>query len=209
MSNRQLKAFVEYPPPDIIDGREYDKTRRKYLADLGRLVANRSVRGDEALATLNHALADAHIPADDQSRATAHFLWYAEGKAPPADALQTVWDIVTRNLSRLMLPNWCAPQFAPLYFAAWILGANGRMFPFACPAFAELSGLNRASILHFRRTACLVGFMCEIDPGQQGGKAATFALGPNVPMPFDYDGLRIVSHDIETRCKWISRNHAL
>jgi len=197
-----LDRFRDYPPLEIIDGREIDKAQRQYLADFGRMVASGAVGLADAYGILNRALASAQIPDEKQVQAIAYFQWYAENKAPPANALQSVWGLVTDHINRLTPPGWCATPYAPLYFAALILGVNGRVFPFACPALSSLSGLKRGSVLHFRRIACAVGFMTEIQAGQQGGAASLFALIDEADQTLLTD-VPDFAAELHTRCPWL------
>ena len=167
----------------------YTTEQKKWVINLARFGTNcYGMPIEEAIRLLDNEITSRHISefAETQLRRIFDTTTFT-GFTTPRDTVKKIYSFTQRFEKRfgehsIPRPSWCARQYDKLWLSAVILGADGRKFLFARPAFEAASGLNRGKIQWFVDSAKRYHFMEEISKGQSFGKSTVFRLCKNENM---------------------------
>lgn len=180
--------FHNPPPGQLQDSNEpeptyYTQEQKRWVINLARYGSIPSgMDCKEAIVLLDNEIVNRQISefAENQLRRIFDTTTGCGFSTPP-NAVQKVYSFAQNfekhfGLHSIPRPSWCARQYDKLWLSAVILGADGRKFLFARPAFEAVSGLNRGKIQWFVDSAKRYGFMEEVIKGQSFGKSTVFRL---------------------------------
>lgn len=148
---------------------------QKYAREVARMVKAGQLTECEAYAKIASDTRRENLPPEIIADVYDCLRWSLENLYSPADAVPSVY-AEAGNVQPDPLPYWCAPFYSRLWASALLLGADGRIFLFACHAFADVAGMSTRSVFNFRKAAVRAGAFVVMLQGACGVSASQFML---------------------------------